>query len=270
MLRIRPPALGAVLAFAALSAAPASAQEIPPDPLKSGMWELVAEENFPGEIVFDPRVKLSLPAAAEDQFHVPVTIDARALAAEIGPIEEMVVAADLNPIIHAVTFRPGEKAEPFLGLRIKVEQTTPVRVGVRGADGIWRVAAAVIDAAGGGCSAPAAAHGQKDWMSTLGEARALASRSDAGETRLSFRMRHPMDTGFAAGVPIFHLGELSLTLESGEELAGLEISAPISEDPTFNLLTRPSVGGAAVSVAARDSEGNRFAFSIPLPGEAVN
>ncbi|WP_018634077.1 quinoprotein dehydrogenase-associated SoxYZ-like carrier [Neomegalonema perideroedes] len=267
MLRIRPAALGAVLA---LCAAPAPAQEPPPDPLNSGMWPLVAEENFPGEIVFDPRVKLSLPAAAEDQFHVPVTIDARELAAEIGPIAEMVVAADLNPIIHAVTFRPGAKAEPFLGLRIKVEQTTPVRVGVRGADGIWRVAAAVIDAAGGGCSAPAAAHGQKDWMSTLGEARALAGRDEAGETRISLRMRHPMDTGFAAGIPIFHLSELTLTLDSGEELAELEISAPISEDPAFNLLARPTAGGATAAVAGRDSEGNRFAFSVPLPEEAVN
>ncbi len=267
MFRIRPAALGAAFA---LCAAPAAAQEIPPDPLKSGMWALVAEENFPGEILFDDRVKLSLPAAAEDQFHVPVTIDARALAAEIGPIAEMVVAADLNPIIHAVTFRPGDKAEPFLGLRIKVEQTTPVRVGARGADGVWRVAGAVIDAAGGGCSAPAAAHGLKDWMSTLGAARALARRGAEGETRVSFSLRHPMDTGFAAGIPIFHLSEMSLALESGETLAELEISAPISEDPSFTLMARPALEGEALAAQGRDSEGNRFAFSIPLPEEAVN
>lgn len=268
MTRIRSAALGAA-AFFLLGAAAARAQEIPPDPLKSGMWEMVAEDHFPGEIRFDERVKLLLPAAAEDQFHVPVSIDARALAAEIGPIAEMVVVADLNPIIHAVTWRPGAQAEPFLGLRIKVEQTTPVRVGVRGEDGIWRMAAAIIEAAGGGCSAPAAAHGQKDWMSTLGEARGLARRQADRETRLSLTLRHPMDTGFAAGIPIFHLSELELALDSGESLGELEVSAPISEDPGFQFLARP-LEGAKVAVQGRDTEGNRFAFSIPLPEEAMN
>lgn len=265
----------ALAAAAALPAAPILAQEIPPDPLKSGMWELVAESNFPGEIRFDDRLKLLIPAAAEDQFHVPVTIDARALEAEIGPIREMVVAADLNPIIHAVTFRPGEGVEPFLGLRIKVEQTTPVRVGARGDDGIWRIAAAVIEAAGGGCSAPAAAHGQKDWMATLGRARGLARRAAGGEeARIAVTLRHPMDTGFAAGIPIFHLSDLSFEADSGARLADLEVSAPVSEDPTFHLMARLPQGESRVSVRGRDTEGNRFAFSIPLSaplsGEAVN
>lgn len=259
-------ALGAAAAFFAAPLA-AEAQALPPDPLKSGMWEAMADSFFPGEVVFDDRVKLSVPAAAEDQFHVPVSIDASALAAE--GVEEMALVADLNPIPHVLTFRPGA-AEPFLGLRMKVEQTTPIRVGVRTKDGIWRVAAVVVEAAGGGCSAPAAAHGTKDWMSTLGETKVLANRMSDGETRLALRMRHPMDTGLANGIPVFHLSELNFSLASGEPLAELEISEPVSEDPTFNLRARLPQGAQAVEVKGRDTEGNRFAFAIPTPEEAVN
>ncbi len=187
-------ALTTMAASVALSLAlPASAAELPADPLGSGLWESVAERYLPGgTVVFDDRVRLMVPEAAEDQFFVPVTIDASAL----GTVKEIVVVADLNPIQRALSFRPGA-AEPYVGLRIKVEQTTPIRAAARTPDGVWHVAARMVEAAGGGCSAPAQAHANANWMATLGKTRARVVRGQGEEARITLRIRHPMDTGLA-------------------------------------------------------------------------
>ena len=128
--------------------------ELPKDPLNSVMWENLAERFFPGEIVFDQRVVINAPYDAEDQMQVPITVD----ATQIDNVEKIVALADLNPIHHILTMYP-TRAQAFLGFRIKLEQASPVRVGVLTSDGIWHVNAVQVNAAGGGCTAPALAHG---------------------------------------------------------------------------------------------------------------
>lgn len=235
---------------------------IPADPLRSVMWEDMAERFFPGgPIVFDERVQLSAPRSAEDQFHVPVTVDATAL----DDVVEIVAVADLNPIPHVLTLRPTD-AEPFVGFRLKLQQTSPVHVGVRTGDGTWHVAGAVIDAAGGGCTAPAMMHGEDDWMSRLGETRALVVRESAGVARLALRMRHPMDTGLAAGIPAFYMSILQVETDTGEPLVTLELFEPVSENPTVVL--KPRAAGERLRVRSRDTEANRFAFTLDVPALA--
>jgi sulfur-oxidizing protein SoxY len=251
----------AAVSLLALLSTPASASDLPGDPLGSGMWESIAAQYFPdGRIVFDSKVRLMVPQAAEDQFFVPVTVDAGALA----DVEEIVVVADLNPIQHALSFRPGD-AEPYIGLRIKVEQTTPIRAGVRTSDGVWHMAGAVIDAAGGGCSAPAQAHANADWMATLGKTKAKVVRTGDGEARITLRMRHPMDTGLADGIPAFYLHDLDITTGAGGRVASLEAYQPVSENPTFTLRARIPAGETTLTVDGRDTEGNRYAMSLPVP-----
>ena len=100
------------LAVMAMLAAPvmAAARDLPADPLKSVMWEDMAERFLPGgDIVFDQRVRVMVPASAEDQFFVPVTVDATGLPG----VTEIVVLADLNPIPQVLTYRPAD-AEAFI------------------------------------------------------------------------------------------------------------------------------------------------------------
>lgn len=249
-----------------LLALPASAFELPADPLGSGMWQSIAERYLPGgRIVFDDRVRLMVPEAAEDQFFVPVTVDAGAL----GRVEEIVVVADLNPIQRALSFRPGA-AEPYVGLRIKVEQTTPIRAAARTPDGVWHVASSMIEAAGGGCSAPAQAHANADGMATLGKTRAKVTRGQGDEARITLRMRHPMDTGLADGVPVFYLHALDIRTQGGQAVASLEAYEPVSENPTFTFKARLEGGETALAVSGRDTEGNRYAMSIPVPAPVGN
>lgn len=243
----------------------APAATLPTDPLDSVMWDNMAERFFPGEkIVFDSRVKVVMPQSAEDQFFVPVTIDATAL----NGVEEIVVVADLNPIPHVLSFRP-ESAAPFIGFRLKVEQSTPVRAGVRTSDGVWHVGGAIIDAAGGGCSAPAQAHANANWTDTLGQTRALVRREDADTARITFRMRHPMDTGLADGIPAFYLSRMTMTAE-GRSIGELETYEPVSENPTFTLKAKVAQGEAALDFNGRDNEGNSYRFSLPIPASLAN
>lgn len=256
----------AAVSFATLLATPATAAELPADPLGSGMWGSVAERYLPGgRIVFDERVDLMVPPAAEDQFFVPVTVDASAL----GKVEEIVVVADLNPIQQALSFAPGQ-AEPYVGLRIKVEQSTPIRAAARTPDGVWHVAAKMVDAAGGGCSAPAQAHSNNNWTATLGETKAKVIRTQGEEARITLRIRHPMDTGLADGIPAFYLHNLDVRTAEGQEIASLEAYEPVSENPTFTFKARLAAGETAVAVSGRDTEGNHYAMSIPVPRPVGN
>ncbi len=226
------------------------------DPLNSVMWDDIRETFFSsGPITFDPRIRFLLPDAAEDQFQVPVTVDARRLK----DVVEIVLIADMNPIAKVLTYRP-LKSEPFLGVRIKVAQKTAVRAGVRLNDGSWHLAGAVVDAAGGGCSTPAAAHGAVNWMARLGNMKANL-REFAGQSRLSVNMMHPMDTGFASGIPAFFMSEMTV-MQGGVALAEFELFEPVSENPTFTLMPQLESRDTPVIVSARDTEGNSYGYLV--------
>jgi sulfur-oxidizing protein SoxY len=175
------------------------------DPLQSTMWADMRDRLFGGApVLFDDRVSVHAPGNAEDALNVPVTVD----AGGFGAVEEIVVFADLNPIPKILSYRP-VGARPYIGLRFKVQQTTPVRAAARTPDGVWHVGGIRVDAAGGGCTSPALAHGDPEWSRHLGEVQARAwARKEPDAVRVRFRVRHPQDTGLAAGIPAFFIEEL--------------------------------------------------------------
>lgn len=242
----------------------ALARDLPADPLESVMWQSMADRFMPGgEIVFDSKVKIMAPLFAENQFHVPITVDATALE----NVVEIVAVADLNPIPLVLTIRP-KAALSYVGFRLKLQQTSPIHVGVRTADGVWHVAGAIVDAAGGGCTAPAAAHGTNNWMSTLGETRAYAGRETLSNARLTLRMRHPMDTGLATGIPAFYMNELVIRDDDGKVLAEVDMYEPVSENPTLTLKPLIHSDESVLRVSTRDTEGNVFEFPLTVPASA--
>ncbi len=202
------------------------------DPLRSPLW-VSMKHRFLGadaDVRFDPRVQVRMPAQAEDSLVVPVAVRIEGLA----DIEEVLVFADLNPIPRIVEVFPKQSRADF-DFRFKVEQSTPVRAAARTRDGVWHVGGAWLSAAGGGCTAPSQGTGQKLWQDRLGELTGrLWPRAD-GSSRLRLRVMHPMDTGLAAGIPVFHLETLSIRDESGTELALIKPYEPISENPVFSI-----------------------------------
>lgn len=225
----------------------------PPDPLESPMWDYLRNIFLTDQSYqFDGRVKVSVPPFAEDPTQVPVLVDASSITE---PIEKIVVWADFNPIQHIYTYYPLKEIRNRLSLRIKVQQATPVRAAVKLHTGNWLVGGAWIDAEGGGCTAPSLANASPYWESHLGEISGRKFiRSDGG--RFKFKVIHPMDTGLVSSIPEFYLEQLELRTGSGDVLARMELSQPVSENPvfTFDVLDQ----SRSHTVWLRDNNGNEF------------
>lgn len=230
----------------------------PDDPLHSPMWGAHARTIFEGDPVrFDPRIKVTFPAIAENQRSFPVALDARGVKG----VKRMVIFADLNPIPIAVDYRP-VAAEPYVATRIKLDQRTPIRGAVQLADGQWLVGGGWIDAAGGGCSAPPLSRVRGDWAEHLGEIRGEAwPTGEAGVSRLRILVRHPMDTGYVENIPAYNIERIAVKSASGEALGELDMWASVSEDPAITLMphARP---GEALTFDARDSNGRDYVAKV--------
>jgi sulfur-oxidizing protein SoxY len=237
---------------AALASAPAQSAQL--DPLDSPRWQDMRKAFFEGAtVVFDERIKVVGPSVAEDSLNVPVTVDASAVPG----VEELIVFADFNPIVKALRFEPGA-AQPRLGFRIKLQQSSPVRAAARTADGVWRVGGAWITATGGGCTLPSVGSGSPEWQERLNEVNGkLWPRLDGGE-RLRMRIIHPMDTGLAAGIPAFHIEDIVITDAEGHTLSRIQPLEPVAENPSFTLDLRALAPGARLHIAGRDNNGNRI------------
>ena len=223
----------------------------------------MAQRFFAGAtVVFDDRVKVTVPSITENQAQVPVTADARAVA----DVVKMIVFADLNPIQHVLTLTP-VNAAPYVSFRMKVEQATPVRAAALTSDGVWHVGGIYLDASGGGCSASAMARNDADWSATRGQTQAKLWRDVDGMTRARFRVRHPMDTGLAKdNTPPYFIERMEMRSASGASLATLEMFEPVSEDPTLTLLLRMPAADATLDLEGRDNNGGEYRSSIPAPG----
>jgi sulfur-oxidizing protein SoxY len=252
---------GLALAMA-LSAAPAVVDQ---DPFRSVMWDdMRAVILGGGAVVFDQRVRVTAPASAEDALNVPVMVDASSLDAE-SKVEEIVVFADMNPIPRILNYRPAS-AKPVIGLRLKLQQATPIRAAARTGDGVWHVGGVFVDAAGGGCTSPALAHGDPQWERHLGEVQARAwGQAADGAVRVRFRIRHPMDTGLAPGIPAFYLERLALHDGQGRELGQIDTFEPVSENPVFTLEIQPQPDARTLRLTGRDNNGTPVLGDIPLP-----
>lgn len=239
---------------------------IPEDSLKSVMWKFIAKDHLltdknSTKIVMNDAILVHAPKVAEDQLNLPIQVDARA----VKNVRKIIVIADLNPIPKVLTYEPNQ-AEPRLSFRIKVGQATPVRAAVMDDKGVWHVGGVFVDASGGGCSQPAVAYGNDDWVKRLAEIRGKIWRTPGSETaKLRFSVRHPMDTGLADGIPAFFVQKLELKGPKGENFGKLYINEPISENPTITLfpILKNSVG--AVQIKGRDNEGNMIDVAVPAP-----
>ena len=251
-----PLTIAAIALAALMPPSEAAALQDSGDPLASARWGEMQKTFLAGApVLFDPRVKVTAPSTAENPLQVPVTVDATALP----KVVEVVVFADFNPIVQVLRFFP-EEAPAYLGFRVKLQRSTPVRAAVRTGDGIWHVGGTWVNTVGGGCTAPSAGATSTAWQSRLNEVagRQWSSGQNAGRFRV--RVIHPMDTGLVAGIPAFYLERIDFTDADGKRLMRLETFEPVSENPVFTL-QRGAVAGP-IEASGRDNNGNVFKGSI--------
>ncbi|WMN20011.1 quinoprotein dehydrogenase-associated SoxYZ-like carrier [Pseudomonas piscis] len=241
----------------ALAAEPGMHRPPGTDPVPSVMWafyhkQLLGDAAF----VFDERVKLLAPPFAEDARQVPLEIDARAFG---GEVVRILAWAELNPLPRIVDFEPGERVLPWLSIRIRIEQATPLRAAVQTRDGLWHVGSTLIDAAGGGCTAPSVVRTQPGWEEHIGEV--LGGRYPRGAaSRLRLQVSHPMDNGLVSGVPEFFLNHAELRDQNDQRLARLELFPAVSENPNLGFDIQDP---GPARLVLQDNSGNRFEAALP-------
>ncbi|MEM9388340.1 MAG: quinoprotein dehydrogenase-associated SoxYZ-like carrier [Pseudomonadota bacterium] len=242
-----------------LALAEIAPQSSPVDPLRSPMWTVMHERVLEGlPYVFDERVQVLAPSAAENPANVPVMVR----VAELPDVQRMVVFTDLNPIQKVLEYLP-ERLSASIGLRLKLEQASPVRAAVLTNEGVWHVGGVWVDAAGGGCTAPSNGRAQGNWAETLGDISYRTWGEEDRLRRLRVRVMHPMDTGLAPGIPAFYIERLELHDEEGELLGRLLTYEPISENPFFTLdFGEGERAVRVVRLSGRDINGNRFEQTI--------
>ncbi|MGK9418422.1 quinoprotein dehydrogenase-associated SoxYZ-like carrier [Pseudomonas cedrina] len=229
----------------------------PVDPVPSVMWAYYHQrflDNAP--FVFDERVKLLAPPFAEDARQVPLEIDARAFK---GDVVKILAWAELNPLPQIVDFQPMERVLPWLSIRVRIEQATPLRAAVLTKDGLWHVGSALIDAAGGGCTAPSVVRTQPGWEDHLGEV--LGGRYPRAEfSRVKLHVAHPMDNGMISGIPEFFINHAELRGDYNRLLARLELFPAVSENPN---LAFDIEDPGPTRLTLRDTSGSQFEAAIP-------
>ncbi|MFA7308044.1 MAG: quinoprotein dehydrogenase-associated SoxYZ-like carrier [Hyphomicrobium sp.] len=235
---------------------------VPDEAFKSPMWETLSERYFgQATVVFDDRVKVTVPPIVENQAQVPVTADARL----IDGVKKLIVFADLNPIQLALELEP-IKAKAFVAFRMKIEQATPVRAAALTEDGVWHVGGVFLNAAGGGCTAPPKANGGVSWFDTLGETQGRLWQEKDGSVRARFRISHPMDTGLGQGnTPAYYIEKVEAKEAAGTTLARLAMFEPVSQNPTLTLVVDLPRQDPGLNIDSRDNNGKIYRANLIAP-----
>jgi len=244
-----------------LAATPARA-EVLKDTFNSPMWEMLSERYFgKAAVVFDDRIKISVPPIVENQAQVPITADASLLDG----VKKLIVFADLNPIQLALELEP-IKAKAFVAFRMKIEQATPVRAAALTEDGVWHVGGVFLNAAGGGCTAPPKANGGVSWFDTLGETQGRLWPEKDGSVRVRFRINHPMDTGLGRdNTPAYYIDQIEAKEPAGATLARLAMYEPVSQNPTVTLVVDLPRQDQGLDIDSRDNNGTSYRASLIAP-----
>jgi len=228
------------------------------DPLNSPMWDYMLEKFFKDDPwVFDDRVKVITPKVAEDSTRVPVSVRAEG----IGKVDEIIVIVDLSPFPKVAHYYP-IKTEPYLELRLKLNEASAIRAAARTSDGVWHIGGMYVDGAGGGCAAPRIKVAGAGWADNLGKVQGRLWKRKSGTERIRVRVMHPMDTGLVNNIPAFYIETLSLTDKKGTLLARLDSYEPVSANPVFSFELKGQHGEYAIK--GRDNNGNDFS-AIVIP-----
>jgi sulfur-oxidizing protein SoxY len=230
--------------------------ELGTDPVQSVMGNFYYQKLLKGApFVFDDKVILSAPPFAEDARQVPIEIDARAYK---GKVLRILAWAELNPLPQIVDFQPLDRVLPWLSIRIRIEQATPLRAAVLTRDGLWHIGSTSIEAAGGGCTAPSVVRTQPGWEEHMGEV--MGGRYPrTGFSRVRLQIAHPMDNGMVSGIPEFYLNQAQLKDASGKLLATLELFPAVSENPVLGFDIE---GEDETQLSLRDINGNQFSAAV--------
>ncbi|MEM7499372.1 MAG: quinoprotein dehydrogenase-associated SoxYZ-like carrier [Pseudomonadota bacterium] len=272
--------LAAALMACLLAAPAASASET---------WGYLRDALFEGRAILDGDgvVEISAPARAQQAGRLPVEITTHLPQTVFGRITRMTVLIDENPAPVAAVVELGEgAARGTLGLHLRINENSDVRVVAETADGRLFMAKTFVKGAGGCADGgyPSAVMAERavgdvlvDPVRTVavGEPADPLGLARRGERfgEVSLALRHPNDSGFMlhpidrTWIPVNIVEELEISL-AGVPVMRLEGSISLSTNPDLRFLVRGGAGDR-LDLRFRDTDGHEFERSVKLRGEGA-
>ena len=242
-------------------------------------WDDIRPSAFGDRKITDGQGLLAFkaPYRAEDQRAVPISVEAT--FADGRRVKSVTFVVDENPMPVAAVFHfADERDRVALGLNIRLDHASPIRVIVEANDGALYMSEKFVKASGlGVCAAPPIADAD-EIKRTMGQMRFAdldGSDAAAAATRLrrraSLDIRHPQNTGMQMNqitmlyIPLRYLSALEVR-EGDAKLFDLEGSMTLSENPHIEFDYRFN-GAAAIHVTAKDTSDAVWVQEFPIgPG----
>ena len=261
--------------FAALVAAALGLGAAIPARADDGAWSDLKTMVYGARTIHEGRgiVAFKAPYRAEDDRRVPVSMTAG--FADGRTVKSVAFIIDENPMPVAADFKFAKPLDKVgLGVDLRMNGPSPVRVVVEASDGELYMAESMVRTSGlGACAAPPVGD-PKLALKTLGEmAMTDATDKPAGNVtvlnrRARLDIRHPMNTGMQMDqitllyIPARYMSEISVAMDDAP-LFTAKTGFALSENPRIEFDYR--LGGAAeIRVEGHDTEGASFAHAFPL------
>lgn len=259
-------ALAGLLAAELLAGTPSFAAD--GDTPSDATWDSIKPDIFGQQAIDEePAVTLVAPKRAEDAALVPIDVHVAIPASDARTVKTVTLVVDENPSPLVAAFKLGDGRRNFdLSTRVRVNSYSYVRAIAETSDGKLHMTKAFVKAAGG-CSAPAVKD-PAEAKANLGRMR-FRVFTDTGSNEAQVQIRHPnysgmqMDQVTRLYTPAWFVQTLSVS-QGNTPLFSMEGGISVSEDPTFRFSYQPN--GQAVTVVAKDTEGNVFKQDFPADG----
>ncbi len=196
-------------------------------------------------------IAIDAPDFAENGASVPVQITSL-----IPDTQSIAVFVDRNPWPYIAHFEFVRDALPFVALRLRVAETSPVRVVVR-AGGSYYVSMKDVSVVAGGCGGAGA--DDPDAVPTKAEPIKIRARLEGGVADLHILVTHPMENGLRTNstgkiVPEHFIRNLDIHF-NGKTVIEAQFGRSVSTNPLFAFKVKAAKANHAFALTWQDSKG---------------
>jgi len=235
-------------------------------------WQAISNQYFSERTIVEGEgqrvISLDIPARAENDALVPLTITTRAPDDPLVTIDKVYLSVDVNPLPMAGIFtlsanRPLEE----ISTRVRVNGYTFVRAVAELSDGSLYMDKKWVKSRGAGCSAPPGMN-QEEHKARLGNMRFRLSDSDLPSSpvkNVQLMISHPNNTGMQRDqlstlfIPAHYIKDVLVTFND-ELIMQAQTNFSISENPSFRFTFNQDETGELKAVA-RDTKDNEFVMT---------
>jgi thiosulfate oxidation carrier complex protein SoxZ len=198
-----------------------------------------------------PEVTLQAPDLHEDGSVVPLAFACRAPG-----VQRLLLCIDRNPFLLSAIFEPGEGVAPAFSTRVKMQETSEVRVLAVLRDGRVLSASKEVRITLGGCAGAADSVPER-----LGQPTLIRLQPSADGATVRALLKHEMESGQRkdeAGrvAPAWYIEDVAVRLNDRPVLTA-QWGTSISKNPFLQFTLKGAKPGDRVAIAWVDNRGNR-------------